>query len=113
MIIAITHQREPNDIKLASQTPSGLIDIILGGHDHWYHHLVVSGTHVLRSGSDFKQLSYIEGRRKRGDESGWDWDIVRREITRDIPEDEAMVELVEKADGHPEVKVGAANWLHR
>ena len=33
-IIALTHMREPNDIKLAQETPEGLIDLILGGHDH-------------------------------------------------------------------------------
>lgn len=38
IIIALTHQREPNDIKLANNTSKGLIDIILGGHDHMYQH---------------------------------------------------------------------------
>lgn len=57
LIIALTHQREPNDIKLAEKArPAGLMDIILGGHDHMYNHEVINGTHVLRSGSDFKQL---------------------------------------------------------
>jgi len=45
IIIALTHmvrsfltiliQREPNDVLLAKSVPEGLIDIVLGGHDHY------------------------------------------------------------------------------
>lgn len=34
IVIALTHMRVPNDIKLAEEVPE--IDIILGGHDHVY-----------------------------------------------------------------------------
>lgn len=88
--------REPNDLKLAEKTPSGLIDLILGGHDHFYAHHKVNQVHVLRSGTDFKQLSYIEARRKEDGQSGWDFHIVRRDVIRGLPEDKATVELVEK-----------------
>lgn len=96
IIIALTHAREPSDIKLAEKTPSGLIDLILGGHDHFYGHHIINGTHVLRSGTDFKQLSYIEARRKVSGQSGWDFDIIRRDIVRSIPEDSDTIELVNK-----------------
>ena len=97
MIIALTHAREPSDIKLAKKTPPGFIDIILGGHDHFYAHQIVNGTHVLRSGTDFKQLSYIEARRKSSEKTGgWDFHILRRDIVSSIPEDRPTVELVEK-----------------
>ncbi|PGH36389.1 hypothetical protein GX50_00724 [[Emmonsia] crescens] len=95
LIVAVTHQREPNDNKLATKTPPGLIDIILGGHDHFYGHSLINSTHVLRSGTDFKQLSYIEAWRKT-DGSGWDFSITRRDVVRAIPEDPATVELVAK-----------------
>ncbi|EDN04962.1 2'3'-cyclic-nucleotide 2'-phosphodiesterase [Histoplasma capsulatum] len=95
LIVAVTHQREPNDNKLATRTPPGLIDIILGGHDHFYGHSLINSTHVLRSGTDFKQLSYIEAWRKT-DDSGWDFSITRRDVVRAIPEDPATVELVDK-----------------
>ncbi|EEH16725.1 hypothetical protein PABG_06812 [Paracoccidioides brasiliensis Pb03] len=95
LIVAVTHQREPNDNKLAQNTPPGLIDIVLGGHDHFYEHSVINSTHVLRSGTDFKQLSYIEAWRKT-DGSGWDYSITRRDVVRTIPEDPATVELVAK-----------------
>lgn len=102
IIVAVTHAREPNDIKLASKTPPGLIDIILGGHDHFYGHSIVNGTHILRSGTDFKNLSYIKAWQKvpapeahQGQQS-WDFDIIRRDIVRSIPEDPEAKALVEK-----------------
>lgn len=96
IIIALTHAREPSDVKLAEKTPPGLIDFILGGHDHFYNHKFVNGTHILRSGTDFKQLSYIEARRKEERHSGWDFDIVRRDIVRAIPEDPETIAMVDK-----------------
>lgn len=96
IIIAVTHQREPNDNKLAENTPDGLIDLVLGGHDHYYEHSLIKSTHVLRSGSDFKQLSYIEARRRPGGDKKWDIRIVRRDIVSDIPQDEKMLRLTEE-----------------
>lgn len=96
MVIAVTHQREPNDDKLAQSIPPGTVDIILGGHDHYYAHSIVNSTHVLRSGTDFKQLSYIEAFRKPNGQQGWDFNIVRRDMVCSIPEDPATVALVGK-----------------
>lgn len=31
IVLAVSHQREPNDVKLAENIPEGLIDFILGG----------------------------------------------------------------------------------
>jgi 2',3'-cyclic-nucleotide 2'-phosphodiesterase (5'-nucleotidase family) len=86
--------REPNDIKLAEKTPAGLIDLILGGHDHYYSCQKINSTIVLRSGTDFKQLSYIEAWKAQN--GGWDFSITRRDIIRSIPEDKATLQLVEK-----------------
>ena len=58
MIIALCHQREAHDTRLAQEVPE--IDIILSGHDHHYRQSKVRETLVLCSGSDYKQLSYIE-----------------------------------------------------
>jgi hypothetical protein len=95
IVVAVTHQREPNDNKLAEKLPRGLVDIILGGHDHYYAHSVINGTHVLRSGTDFKQLSYIEAWRRK-DGPGWDFDITRRDIVRTLPSDAETDALVGK-----------------
>jgi len=96
LVIAITHQREPNDNKLAANIPAGLVDIILGGHDHFYQHSLINRTHVLRSGSDFKQLSYIEAWRSSQEKGKWNFKIVRRDIVSRIPEDQPTVQLMEK-----------------
>lgn len=96
MVVAITHQREPNDNRLAKETTPGLIDIILGGHDHFYSHDVINKTHVLRSGTDFCQLSYLEAWRKDNAEDGWDFTIIRRDIVRSIPEQEEAKGLVKE-----------------
>ncbi|CAI7589947.1 hypothetical protein N7533_009889 [Penicillium manginii] len=96
LVVVVSHQREPNDNKLANNLPTGLVDIILGGHDHYYAHSVVNGTHILRSGTDFKQLSYIEAFRKTNGTSGWDFTITRRDVIRSLPEDPSTVALVER-----------------
>ncbi|KAI4141849.1 MAG: hypothetical protein L6R39_005167 [Caloplaca ligustica] len=123
IIIALTHAREPSDVKLAEKTPPGFIDIILGGHDHFYNHQIVKGTHILRSGTDFKQLSYIEAYRNSNPSSPslsnsstpplrprWSFRITRHDITRSIPEDPSTMKVVEnltsKLRRHLETPVG-------
>lgn len=94
MIVVLTHAREPNDHKLA-QNMGGEVDLILGGHDHFYSHAFINGTHVLRSGADFKQLSYIEARRRPGPgPTKWDFDIWRRDMVSSVAEDQETLELV-------------------
>ncbi|KAL2267945.1 hypothetical protein VTJ83DRAFT_5222 [Remersonia thermophila] len=97
VVIALTHMREPNDIKLATQLGGQNIDLILGGHDHFYAHSFVNGTHVLRSGSDFKNLSYIELRRADpATGRRWDVDIWRRDVVRAVPKDDETLALVDR-----------------
>lgn len=96
LIVVVSHQREPNDHKLAQNLSPGTVDIILGGHDHYYAHDIINGTHVLRSGTDFKQLSYIEAYRKRDGASGFDFNITRRDVLRSIPEDPDTVVMVDR-----------------
>lgn len=95
IIVCVSHQREPNDNKLAEKTGGDLIDIILGGHDHYYSFNLINGTHVLRSGTDFKQLSHIEAWRKP-EGKGWDFKIVRRDVVSSIPQDKAAMALVDE-----------------
>ncbi|KAL8997813.1 MAG: hypothetical protein Q9169_002984 [Polycauliona sp. 2 TL-2023] len=97
IIIALTHAREPSDVKLAEKTPPGLIDLILGGHDHFYGHQYINGTHILRSGTDFKNLSYIEAYHSPSSSptnNKWSYRITRRDITRLIPSDPPTLNLV-------------------
>jgi 5'-nucleotidase len=95
IIVCVSHQREPNDNKLAKQCGGGLIDIILGGHDHYYSYSLINGTQVLRSGTDFKQLSHIQAWRKP-EGKGWDFKIVRRDVVSSIPQDPQAMALVEE-----------------
>ncbi|WPH00005.1 Hypothetical protein R9X50_00282800 [Acrodontium crateriforme] len=94
IIIAITHQRQPNDDRLARELEPNLVDIILSGHDHFYAHSVVNGTHILRSGTDFKQLSYLEARKNGSGK--WDFNIWRRDVISSIAEEPVAVQMVEK-----------------
>lgn len=101
LVIALTHQRQPNDERLARGLEPGTIDIILSGHDHFYAHSVINGTHVLRSGTDFKQLSYLECRRRKSTSpqpgvGQWDFHITRRDVISSIPQDSQTIEMTEK-----------------
>ncbi|KAJ0118568.1 flagellar associated protein [Diaporthe amygdali] len=96
LIVALTHMREPNDNKLAENV-GDQIDIILGGHDHYYSHSFINGCHVLRSGTDFKQLSYIEARKAPpGSPRPWQFVIYRRDIVSSVAQHRPTLELAEK-----------------
>lgn len=95
IIVCVAHQREPNDNKLAENCGSEYIDLILGGHDHYYSYSLINGTHVLRSGTDFKQLSHIDLWRKP-EGKGWDMKIVRRDVVSSIKEDTEALKLVDE-----------------
>ena len=97
--------REPNDIKLAEKTSPGLIDIIFGGHDHYYSCQKINSTYVLRSGTDFRQLSYIEAWKSQTKSGSWDFSVIRRDIVRSIPEDPKALELVDKLTSNLRAKL--------
>lgn len=56
-VIALTHFRRPNDIRLADSVPE--IDLILGGHDHDYDIIERPNCYVIKSGTDFREFSII------------------------------------------------------
>lgn len=60
--------RTPNDINLAKNCPK--IDIVLGGHDHVYEDIIVNGTHIIKSGTDFRQFSRISVIPDKRDQDG-------------------------------------------
>jgi 5'-nucleotidase len=49
--------RLPNDEKLATEVPE--IDLIFGGHDHFYDCKVIGTTVVLKSGCDFSNITKV------------------------------------------------------
>ncbi|XP_026333736.1 snake venom 5'-nucleotidase-like [Hyposmocoma kahamanoa] len=90
-VIALTHMRTPNDIKLAEGDTE--IDLILGGHDHVYEVTKVNNKYIIKSGTDFRQFSKIcisfTGDSKQVD-------IADIPVTSDFPEDEVLKAKVEK-----------------
>ncbi|KPL94019.1 5' nucleotidase-like protein [Sarcoptes scabiei] len=58
IVIALTHMRNHNDIKLAENVDE--IDLILGGHDHIYDVKLINKKYLIKSGTDFRQFSKIE-----------------------------------------------------
>lgn len=56
-MIALTHMRTPNDVKLAENCDE--VDLILGGHDHVYEVLHINDKFLIKSGTDFRQFSKI------------------------------------------------------
>ncbi|XP_039298682.1 trifunctional nucleotide phosphoesterase protein YfkN isoform X3 [Nilaparvata lugens] len=56
-VIALTHMRMPNDIRLAENSTH--IDLILGGHDHNYDVRKVNDRYIIKSGTDFRQMSRV------------------------------------------------------
>ena len=58
LVVALTHMRVPNDERLAREVPE--IDLVLGGHDHFYYvskDPVTQQPRVVKSGSDFMQYA--------------------------------------------------------
>lgn len=56
-VVALTHMRIFNDNILANNTES--IDLILGGHDHCLYLNQTNDNLVVKSGTDFKNISHI------------------------------------------------------
>jgi 5'-nucleotidase len=96
-VVAVTHMRIPND-RLVAQIPG--IDLVLGGHDHNYAHEVLGSTTLVKSGSDFRDLSVIRLSRKA--EGGVTIKVERHSITSEVPQDKEMTAVVFKWAGEME-----------
>lgn len=94
VIIALTHMRTPNDLELARNCPR--IDLILGGHDHVYEDNIVNGTHVLKSGTDFRQFSKITLQNERNDDKKLPVSIDRIDVTSAYAEDVELAAELQK-----------------
>ncbi|CAH1640819.1 unnamed protein product [Spodoptera littoralis] len=87
-VIALTHMRTPNDIKLAEGCND--IDLILGGHDHVYE---INNKYVVKSGTDFRQFSKIS---INFGEEGVQVDIAEMDVTSAYAEDLVLKEKTDK-----------------
>lgn len=90
-VIALTHMRTPNDIKLAEGCNE--IDLILGGHDHVYEVLEVNNKYVVKSGTDFRQFSKIT---VTFESDGTHVDIDDMHVTSSYAEDQILKPKLEK-----------------
>ena len=90
-MIALTHMRTPNDIRLAENVPE--VDLILGGHDHVYEKRKVNGTYILKSGTDFRQFSKITLDFK---ESPVNVEIEAIDVTKNYEPDVELDSILEK-----------------
>lgn len=95
-VIALTHMRTPNDIKLAENCDD--IDIILGGHDHVFEIQLINGKYVIKSGTDFRQFSKITINFDKSLTNNCSPEVTVEEIavTSQILEDPKLKEKLEK-----------------
>ena len=113
LIIAITHMRLPNDRRLAKLCQE--IDLILGGHDHLYAIEQYKDCIVVKSGTDFMNISEINLEKWDGSEvveqkvhinddnvvsdeiysyvikKKWKVEVVKRDVVRSIEPDQQML----------------------
>ncbi|XP_047120088.1 trifunctional nucleotide phosphoesterase protein YfkN isoform X1 [Schistocerca piceifrons] len=90
-VIALTHMRMPNDIKLAEAVEE--IDLILGGHDHIYDIRQVNGKYVVKSGTDFRQFSKIT---VTFDKNNIDVNVEEINVSSEYCEDAILSKALEK-----------------
>ncbi|XP_064466748.1 snake venom 5'-nucleotidase-like isoform X2 [Ornithodoros turicata] len=90
-VIALTHMRTPNDCRLAANVDE--IDLILGGHDHVYEIKKINGKYIVKSGTDFRQLSHITLTFSSGEVSV---SIKEVSVTSQYEEDKELKELLSK-----------------
>jgi len=100
-VIALTHMRTPNDIRLAENVPE--IDLILGGHDHVYEKRKVNGTYILKSGTDFRQFSVLTLDFR---ENPVEVEIEAVNVTKELEPDEELNTILEKYSDVVEGKMG-------
>ncbi|XP_053156537.1 snake venom 5'-nucleotidase-like isoform X2 [Hemicordylus capensis] len=89
LIIAMTHMKWINDMRLAQSTEG--IDIVLGGHDHDYGIKKVNGTWIVKSGSDFRNFTTINIR-KVGE--AFQYTFQKTDILQHLEEDPRIKSLV-------------------
>uniref|UniRef100_A0A0K2SW39 AGAP007730PAlike [Tribolium castaneum] n=3 Tax=Lepeophtheirus salmonis TaxID=72036 RepID=A0A0K2SW39_LEPSM len=100
IVIALTHMRTPNDVRLAESVSN--IDIILGGHDHVYENKKVNGIHILKSGTEFKNFTVVT---VDFSESPIHFNFDKVDITSKYDEDPELKEILSKFQDKIEVEM--------
>lgn len=102
-VIALTHMRTPNDILLAENCNE--IDLILGGHDHVYEHMKINNKYIIKSGTDFRQMSKITLDFSTAATGSVGIDIEEVNVSTAYPEDEVLKQQLEKYSAMVEGKM--------
>jgi len=94
IVIALSHFREPNDERLASEVPE--IDLVLGGHDHHYaaKKCEPTGTWYVKSGADFRLMSKVVMRPGEGGARG-EVTVDKVEVTSSCPPNREVHHIAE------------------
>lgn len=80
--------RVPNDLRLVKECGGGIIDLVLGGHDHDYVVHDDLKPILVKSGTDFRQLSEIRIQRNN------EMQVIRKDISNSVIADEEMKSIV-------------------
>ena len=92
LIVALTHMRQLNDALLLNAVPE--IDLILGGHDHFYHaeRHPDHGNLLIKSGTDFRDLTKIRIELNADGTKNYEWEHLF--VTSAIEEDPIVKEII-------------------
>ncbi|XP_078141304.1 mannosylglucosyl-3-phosphoglycerate phosphatase-like [Centroberyx gerrardi] len=101
LVVALTHMRWCNDIRLASEAKG--LDLILGGHDHEYGVLEVNGILIVKSGCEFRYLSRIEV--VKDQDGAFHFICHKITTTKDLKEDADIKQIVDKYNNSVQVEL--------
>ena len=106
LIIALTHMRKPQDVKLAKEVEG--IDLVLGGHDHLSDECYIRNCPLVKSGSDFRELSKINVSSEVGTKGrhGWRYTLDRCFTVIDYDPDPVIEEIVDRYKKQIDDKAG-------
>ena len=103
LVIALTHMRWHNDIRLASESRG--LDLILGGHDHEYGVLEVNGILIVKSGSEFRYMSKIDV--VRDHDMTFKYSCHKISTMKHLEEDNEIKQIVNGYTNNIQVSIGA------
>lgn len=86
--------RQPNDLTFAAEAVG--VDLILGGHDHFYSLNTVNGINVLKSGTDFRDFSVVTVSWPKELKPKPKFEFQRISVTSDYIEDEELKAEIDK-----------------
>jgi 5'-nucleotidase len=103
MIIALTHMREYNDVQFLKDVPE--VDLLLGGHDHYYKVLDVGNSKLIKSSADFVHTTFIKVWVPRGPGGRVRIETEKIPVFSSIKEDPEIQSIVDSYDKELQSKI--------